>query len=88
MWDPAKNALNITKHGIDFTDAVRVFAATKLYTYRSDRKGEVRYTAIGPIDDIMVSVAYTDRQDGDTMVRRLISVRRARKHEKQAYTDA
>lgn len=63
-WDSAKNTQNIAKHGIDFVDAVLVFGAVKLYTYRSDRR------------------------DGETLVRRIISVRRAQQHERKAYDAA
>jgi len=84
-WDPAKNDRNIAKHGIDFVDAIRVFDNTRLYVYRSDRHGEERYTAIGPLESRTIAVAYTDRIERSFAVRRIISARRARRYEIQAY---
>lgn len=86
-WDPTKNEINIAGHGIDFADAVRVFNDAYLYTSRSDRRGEERYTAVGRIDDLMIAVAYTDRQVGDTWMRRIISARRARRNERKTYDE-
>ena len=80
-WDREKAAANIRKHGIDFRDAVRVFGALH-FVYRSDRSDEERYVTVGPIDDRIIAVVWTPRED---QVRRIISARRARDVEKRHY---
>ena len=57
-WDENKNARNIEVHQISFSLATRVFFNERVIQ-RSDRKGEVRYIAIGKIYDDFISVAYT-----------------------------
>ena len=86
-WDDEKERINITKHGIDFTTAARVFNDTnrlELYDdYHSD--DEDRYITIGIINEVayLVMVVYTDRED----VIRIISARKATKQERRRYYD-
>lgn len=79
-WDEAKRTSNLEKHGLDFDDVRRLFEALFLRA-RSDRDGEARYLAIGPLDGRILAVAYTLR---GTAIR-LISARSARPYEKNAY---
>jgi uncharacterized DUF497 family protein len=47
-WDEAKRHANILKHGIDFVDAIEIFARQFIET--EDRRrdyGEQRYRAVG-----------------------------------------
>jgi uncharacterized DUF497 family protein len=85
-WDEDKRLTNIDKHGIDFRAAITIWerpildpAALRLI------EGEIRPTAIGSIgeDEILIAVVYTMRDD----CIRLISARRARRHERQYYQD-
>ena len=47
-WDEAKQRANILKHGIDFVDAIGIFAARFIETEDKRRDyGERRYRAIG-----------------------------------------
>ncbi len=80
-WDQEKAAANIRKHGIDFRDAVRVFSDVH-FVYRSDRSDEERYVTVGPVDDRIIAVVWTPRED---QVRRIISARRARNVEERYY---
>ncbi len=81
-WDEDKNATNIVRHGIDFDNAIRIFDGPTLekmddrYDY-----GEVRMVAIGIARDRELFVVYTWRGEH----RRIISARRANRHERQAY---
>jgi uncharacterized DUF497 family protein len=79
-WDPAKNAANLRKHGIDFPAAARVIDGPVI-TRRSAREGEERWLAIGDLDGREIAVAYTMRG----AVCRIISARRARKYEREEY---
>jgi len=81
-WDERKRRRNLADHGIDFARAVTVFDNPTLEA-ADDRHdyGEERIFAIGRIDVEIVVVVYTWREDR----RRLISVRKADKHEREAY---
>jgi uncharacterized DUF497 family protein len=79
-WDAEKAASNRRKHGIDFDEAIQVFYGPILL-YRSDRKEEGRWLAIGESEGRVIAVAFTWR--GDRL--RIISARRARRNEKRAY---
>lgn len=79
-WDPDKNERNIEKHGIDFVRAKEIFWGPYIER-RSDRKGEGRWIAVGPLQDRLVTVVFT-RRSGRI---RIISARRARSHERKDY---
>ncbi len=80
QWDPAKNRANLLKHGIDFEDAKEVFYES-IHILQSDRPEELRWIAIGPLEAQIIAVIFTIR---DEQIR-IISARRARKHEERAY---
>lgn len=81
-WDEAKNTANLAKHGIDFSRAIRIFDGEVLED--ADRRrnyGEVRIVALGVVDSMELTVVYTKRGEA----RRIISARRAHKHERRTY---
>ncbi len=82
-WDAVKNNINIRKHGIDFADVVDIFNHPML-TILDERVdyGEQRWVAIGKIYAITGVVVYTERI-GDII--RIISARKATKHEARQY---
>lgn len=84
-WDEGKAQKNIEKHGIDFEDAIFIFSGPTLEKVdgRHDY-GETRFVALGMVDDRVLVVVYTDRND----VRRIISARRAKADERRAYHQA
>jgi uncharacterized DUF497 family protein len=77
-WDEAKRRANLKKHGIDFTDAEKIFSGVTL-TAEDTREayGERRFLTLGLLDDQGVSVTHTERSDDI----RIISIRKATKHE-------
>ena len=77
-WDEKKRKLNLAKHGVDFRDASAIFDGP-LVTVEDTREGygEPRYIALGLLHGVVVSVTYTERRDEV----RLISIRKALKHE-------
>ena len=82
QWDAAKRSANLAKHGIDFGDAVQIFEGPVLE--KIDRRrdyGEDRIAAIGVAMGLELYVVYTVR-GGE---RRIISARRANRHERKAY---
>ena len=50
--------------------------------------GETRRIAIGRTHGICLTVVYTDRNDADGLIRRIISARRSKRHEYRAYAKA
>ncbi|PFG11722.1 hypothetical protein ATI45_4273 [Marinobacter sp. LV10MA510-1] len=63
-WDDSKNAANISKHGIDFRDAIDMFNHPML-TAIDERfmYGEERWTAIGLMREMVGVVVYTERRE-------------------------
>jgi uncharacterized DUF497 family protein len=81
-WDPEKEALNIRKHGIDFTTAQLIWEGRVLERVDDRREyGEVRFQAFGVVDNRILTVIFTWR--GET--RRIISARRANLREKRFF---
>ena len=83
-WDEGKNALNIAKHGLDFTDAWRAIEDPRRITFADGRKdyGEERLVTIGRVEEEIVAVAcHTDRSGAV----RIISLRKASKKERGVY---
>ena len=80
-WDESKRAANLAKHGFDLMDGAALFDGRPVYTYPSLRSGEQRFVTIGPLQDRLVAVVWTERD----IAIRLISLRRARDEEKNRY---
>jgi uncharacterized DUF497 family protein len=84
-WDESKAELNLAKHGVSFTYAVRVF----LDPYRIEEEdaldhwGETRHRAIGLAEGRLLFVAYTYRDDRI----RVISARKATRNERRKYQE-
>ncbi len=81
-WDEAKRKLNLKKHGIDFRDADGIFDGPTV-TAEDTRSafGEQRLVTLGVLNGVVVSMTYTER-NGDM---RVISIRKALKHETRTY---
>lgn len=79
-YDPAKRLRTLAERGLDFDDAARVFAGLT-YTVPDERAdyGEERFLTFGLLDDRMVVLVWTPRDDG----RRIISMRYANDRERQ-----
>jgi hypothetical protein len=81
-WDAAKAAANRTKHGVDFADAVGVFADDRALTIQDTSTNEERYKTLGT--DFMgrlLVVVYAYR--GERV--RLISARKATAPQRDVY---
>ena len=71
-WDEAKRAATLAHRGLDFADARKVFAGSKV-TLPDDRQdyGEPRFITAGWLDGRFVVLVWTPREDE----RRIISMR-------------
>ena len=85
-WDEDKNRANVQKHKIDFADIPAIFNSPMLIEL-DERKdyADDRWIGIGFLRDIVVVVVFTERRQ-DTI--RIISARKASKHERKRYEQA
>jgi uncharacterized DUF497 family protein len=83
VWDRRKGRSNLTRHGVAFEDAIRIFDGPTLENVddRFDYR-EIRVYAIGVSNGLEVTVIYTDVSESE---RRIISAWRAERHERAAY---
>ena len=79
-WDEGKRKSNLNKHGVDFA-AIETFDWETALVGRSDWHGEIRFVAIGYIEDRLHQVVFTERGEAT----RIISLRRASVRERRSY---
>ncbi len=81
-WDPAKDCKNLEKHGVSLEQASQVFEGTAV-TFVDDRRdyGEARYITLGLLNDRIMVITHTPREDKI----RIISMRKANEREKKIY---
>jgi uncharacterized DUF497 family protein len=81
-WDERKRKVNLRKHGFDFPDAPRVFRGATL-TVADERQayGEERFITFRLLRDTVVAIAHTEHPK----TIRIISMRKATRHEEKSY---
>lgn len=81
-YDPEKRAKTLAERGLDFYDAVHVFAGPTI-DFFDDRHayGEDRWISFGHLYDRLVSIVWTPRGGG----RHIISMRKANEREKKKF---
>jgi uncharacterized DUF497 family protein len=81
-YDAEKRALTLEMRGLDFEDAAHVFAGATI-DVEDDRKdyGELRWLTFGMLNDRLVALVWTPRDDA----RHVISMRKANDREKKKY---
>jgi uncharacterized DUF497 family protein len=80
-WDDDKRLSNIKKHALDFNDVKEIWAGYVLEKPSPQDHDEMRLITIGVFEHRHITVISTLRDD----IRRIISARRSRKNEKDAY---
>ena len=82
-WDEKKNIENIRKHRIDFNDVPDMFNHPMFVSLDTRKNyGEDRWIGIGLMKNGCVVIVFVER-DGDVI--RIISARKAEKHERETY---
>ena len=78
IWDEPKRQANLNKHGVDFTDAERVFAGPT-FTFEDDREdyGEQRWVTLGLLGVQVIVIVHTETEEDI----RVISMREADNNE-------
>jgi len=84
IWDENKNHANFKKHGVDFNDAVRAWYDPDRLDFFDEEHStdELRWIFLGAVAGVVLFVVETE-QDNDTV--RIISARKALKHEQEVY---
>ena len=81
-WDEQNRLSNARKHGIDFQDAIAIFAGdTVLMADDRFDYGERRFVSLGLLQGRVIVVAHTERGQ----VTRIISARKATRYEQSIY---
>ena len=85
-FDPAKDDINRAKHGVSLASATG-FDWKSALEREDDRfdYGEIRFVAIGLIETRLYVMVFTEVADDEAV--RVISLRRAEKHETRFYYD-
>jgi hypothetical protein len=87
-WDRKKEKSNIEKHGVSFEQASYVFADPFALNRYDDEHSqeEDRWVLLGKsLNEILLLVVHTLRDDEGTKIVRIISARKATKRERQVY---
>jgi len=81
-YDAEKRELTLEKRGLDFEDAVHVFAGP-VFDLEDDRQnyGETRWLTFGLLNERMVALVWTPRGEA----RHIISMRKANERERKKY---
>ena len=81
-YDPAKRTKTLAERGLDFEDAVHVFAGATI-TLEDDRRdyGETRYQTYGWLNERLVALVWTPRGEA----RHIISMRKANEREQEKF---
>ncbi len=89
-WDPEKNYLNRRSHGLSFETAVLVFDDPLAATTTDPYPREQRWRTVGMVGGVALLVVHTWPEAyhvaGDE-VGRIISARKATRHERNAYEE-
>ncbi|MBI4208183.1 MAG: BrnT family toxin [Deltaproteobacteria bacterium] len=82
-WNPAKSEANRIKHGIGFEEATALWddAYFEVKEIARSKDGETRNATLGKMGDKIYVAIWTERGNKA----RLITVRRARKNEKEIF---
>lgn len=86
-WDPEKEKINLKKHGVDFEEASTIFDDPQFISFLDEEHSadEERYITIGlSIKRRLLMAAHTEREERI----RIISARKATKHEENFYNQA
>lgn len=83
-WFEEKRVRTLEERGLDFRDSRHLFDGRPLYTFPSPRGDELRFVSVGLLQQRLVAVVWTERD----VARRIISMRRARHAEANAYYKA
>ena len=85
-WDQAKAAINLSKHGVSFEEAVSVFYDEQALEFYDDKHSEWedRFLLLGLSTNIRLLLVCHCHRESDSVIR-IISARQATKNEAKNY---
>ena len=88
-WDPRKDHANRRKHRLSFAFAARVFDDPLALSKIDESSTEERWITMGMVEGVVILVVHTwqDRDAGEPEGR-IISARKATRHERKAYEES
>lgn len=87
-FDPAKDAVNLAKHGVSLADAAGFeWDAAVVWTDKRRDYDEARMVALGYIGLRIMAVVFVDRPPEQPTERRIISLRKANSREVKRYAE-
>ena len=88
MFDPAKDAANLAKHGVSLTEAAGFEWGTAVVWPDTRRDyGEARMVALGYIGLRIMALVFVDRPPEQPTERRIIRLRKANSREVKRYAE-
>jgi uncharacterized DUF497 family protein len=82
-WDEDKRQSNLNKHGLDFSRAGEVFESPMaVFEDQRENYGEQRMIGLGMLEADVVVVVHVEISEDEI---RIISMRKAERHEKDLY---
>lgn len=86
-WDERKRRANLREHGLDFSDARKVFEhrPALIRADTSEDYGEERWQLLGLLHFLPVVIAFSEPEPN---VRRIVSFRKAVQHERKILEEA
>ena len=84
-FDPAKQASNLGKHGLDLAEAPTVIESGQTVTFEDRRfaYGQARFVTLSPLGNALVTIVTAETEDHI----RIISMRKADRHEQSIYRE-
>jgi uncharacterized DUF497 family protein len=85
VWDEKKNLRNIKKHKLNFVNALPAFFDPQQKEYYDEKHsslGEERFLLAGMVENCVLLITFTEPEP-ETV--RIISARKAEKHEEEKY---
>ena len=89
-WDPAKNEVNLRGHGLSFEAAAFAFDDPMAATVGDPYPYEQRWRTVGMVGTQVIMVVHTwpdFEEEAEEEVGRIISARKATRHEREAYEE-
>jgi hypothetical protein len=88
IWDRTKAETNLRKHKFSFEEARTAFDDRKGQDeIESETFSEVRWKKVGKVGRTLVVVIYTEWEEGDDEIVRIISARLASRSERRHYEE-
>ena len=89
VWDEEKNRRNLAKHGVSFETAKLVFDDPHQLTVPDPCEAEQRWITMGVLKGMIVLlVVHTVKEADEDEEIRIISARKATRHERKSYDAA